>query len=352
MKKQDIKNLSYDDLKSWLESNNIKPYRAEQIFKWIYIRQANSFEEMTDIGKELRKELNANFSMNRLQIAKVEKSTDGSRKILYQLEDMNYIESVLIPDKDRITLCVSSQVGCAKGCKFCLTATGGFIRNLTPSEIISQVRDTDYLLSSENNGQRVTNIVFMGMGEPLSNYKNLIKSLQVINDTDRGLKFSTRRVTVSTCGVVPRLNELGFDSNVNLAISLNATTDETRSYLMPINNKYNIETLIQTCKKYPLSPRQKITFEYILMKGVNDNEEDARRLAKILSKVKSKINLIPYNEHPKSDFKQPERIKIERFLKILLDKNYTAIIRKSKGRDISAACGQLGVKANKKQIES
>lgn len=342
-KKTDIKELSREDLVLWLEKGGFKPYRSRQIFKWLYMQQADSFEEMTDLGKEFRALLSSAFTIDRLKIETTEQSEDGSRKYLFRLSDGKHIETVLIPEKDHSTLCISTQVGCAQGCRFCMTAKGGFIRNLTAGEIIAQVRDVqnDMQTSDTSSFSKLSNIVLMGMGEPLANYSNVIKALSVITDGDYGLKFSHRRVTLSTAGLVNRLPDLGRDSKVNLAISLNASENATRDMLMPVNRKYPIEKLIAACKDYPLSSRGKITFEYILIKGVNDSEEDARRLVKMLRPVRAKFNLIPFNEHEGSDFRRPDEAVIQTFLQILLDNNYTAIVRRSKGRDISAACGQL-----------
>ena len=334
----DIKELTTDQLILWLEDRNIKPYRAKQILKWIYLRQADTFEVMTDVGKDIRKCLARHFSINRLEKTRTETSKDGSKKILFKLFDGKKIESVLIPEKNHYTLCISSQVGCAQGCRFCLTGRGGLERNLTKGEIIAQVRDVANDLDSS---KRLTNIVMMGMGEPLANYSNVVGAIATITDSDIGLGFSNRRLTVSTSGLVPNLSRLGRDTAVNLAISLNATDNETRDMLMPINRKYPLEKLLDACSRYPLMPRRRITFEYIVIKGVNDSEEDARRLARLLRPIRAKINLIPFNTFKGSDFERPEENVILTFKEILVKKNYTAVIRQSKGQDISAACGQL-----------
>ena len=336
--KTDLIELTKDELALWLTEKKIEAYRADQIFKWVYLRQAETFEEMTDLGLEIRRLVSQYFSINRLEKEKIETSRDSSKKYLFRLTDGNYIESVLIPEKDHYTLCISSQVGCAQGCRFCLTSAGGFVRNLTKSEIISQVRDIQKDLEDP---LRLTNIVLMGMGEPLANYKNVISAINTITSGDAGLAFSPRRVTLSTVGLVPLLDNLGRDTSVNLAVSLNATDNKTRDILMPINRKYPIEVLIEACRTYILKPRNRITFEYILIKGINDSPGDAKRLAGLLRPVKSKINLIPFNEHEKSEFKRPEERVIRAFQDILVKKNYTAVIRRSKGQDISAACGQL-----------
>ncbi len=341
---QDILNYSREELAQWLEEHGIRPFRAKQIFKWIYIRQANSFKEMTDVGREMQSLLINNFNIPRLDLETKEKSTDGTEKFLFQLSDGNHIESVLIPVKDHFTLCISSQVGCAQNCKFCLTAKIGFKRNLTPSEIISQIRDIrQYLIESKTNN-KLANIVFMGMGEPLANYDTIVQALKIMTDAEYGLKLSVGKITISTCGLVPEMEKLGLITNANLAVSLNATDDKTRSMLMPINNKYPLKQLLNACKTFKMRPRNKITFEYILIDGVNDTEDDAIRLCKMLAPIKAKINLIPFNEHGRTRFKKPSNEKVSKFLQILLDENFTTIIRKSKGSDISAACGQLKAK--------
>jgi 23S rRNA (adenine2503-C2)-methyltransferase len=336
--KTDIKELNKDEIIAWLTGRAIKSYRVSQILKWTYLRQADSFEIMTDLSKELRNLLSLHFTIARLEKIHVETSQDGARKYLFKLRDGNHIESVLIPERNHYTLCISSQVGCAHGCRFCRTAQRGFIRNLTRGEIVAQVRD---VLNDLDDVKRLSNIVFMGMGEPLANYDNLIGAIETITDSDVGLKFSNRRVTVSTAGLAPKLSKLGRDSRVNLAISLNATDNKTRDMIMPINRKYPIEKLIEACRLFPLGPGRRITFEYVLIKGVNDSIEDAERLVSLLKPIKSKINLIPFNEHEGSEFLRPEDSVINRFQEILIKNHYTAIIRHSKGEDISAACGQL-----------
>ena len=342
---ENILNFTRDDLAVWLEDKGIRPFRAGQIFKWIYIRQADTFEQMTDLSIELRKKLEDCFYIKRLFLEDKQISVDTTEKFLQRLDDGQHIESVLIPEKDHFTLCVSSQVGCAQNCQFCLTAKGKFIRNLNVSEMIAQVRDARYYLIQKNiNPLKLSNIVFMGMGEPLANYKNLVKALEIITDSDYGLKFSSRRVTVSTCGLATKITQLGLDTSVNLAVSLNATTDKTRLRLMPINKKYPLNRLLEACQTFIMKPRNKITFEYILMKGVNDTKADALRLVKLLAPIKAKVNLIPFNEYDESEFKRPSKKEISDFLQILLDQNLTAMTRKSKGDDILAACGQLKAK--------
>jgi len=356
MTKRDIKDFSRPELEAWLKERKIAQYRAGQIFKWVYIRQADSFAEMTDLGKELRALLEENYTIPRLEKANVEISSDGTRKYLFRLNDGEYTESVLIPGKDRKTLCISSQVGCAQGCKFCLTAKGGFKRNLTAGEITGQVRDVLFDLPMDEGAAETEkpfqNIVFMGMGEPLANLPSVLTALAVLTDSDYGLRFSSRRITVSTCGIVGRLPELGDKSPVNLAVSLNATENTTRSAMMPINDTYPIESLLTALAAYPLRPREKITIEYILMKGINDTDADAARLIQMLRPLSIKINLIPFNEHEGSDFKRPEDAVVDHFLQLLHDAGYTAIVRKSMGQDISAACGQLRANQIKKSPDA
>ena len=253
------------------------------------------------------------------------------------LEDGNRIESVLIPEKSHWTLCISSQVGCAYGCRFCLTGRGGLVRNLTSAEIINQVWE---IRKGLQGGMRLTNIVLMGMGEPLANYDNVLAALQILT-ANNGFQFSNRKITISTAGLVPRIEQLGRDITVNLAVSLNAADNEKRDYLMPINRKYPLEALMNACKVFPLPNRRMITFEYILIDGINDSPEEARHLAKILRPLRAKINLIPFNPFKESDFKRPPESVILAFQKILVDRHYTVRIRFSKGTDISAACGQL-----------
>ena len=338
--KIDIKDLSRRQLGDWLAANGQQPFRTDQIFRWIYLHQTDPFDAMTNLGKPLRQELAAAFTNPRLAVADEAASADGSLKLLFRLHDGNHIETVLIPESGHYTLCISSQVGCAQGCRFCMTAKGGFVRNLSAGEIISQVRDVQQRVQRRGD-MPLTNIVFMGMGEPLANLANVLQALAVITDGDCGLKFSSRRVTVSTAGLVPKLADLGRHTQVNLAVSLNAADDDTRSRLMPINRHYPIDQLIDACRRYPLPPRRMITFEYILMKGVNDRMDDARRLVKLLRPVRAKINLIPFNPHPGSDFQRPEAERITRFQEFLAGHHYTAIVRYSKGQDIGAACGQL-----------
>ena len=333
-----ILNLSREQLADRLAGRGIAAYRAGQILKWIYRRQKDDFAEMSDIAKDLRALLPQHFRIPRLEVVAVQTSADGTRKYLFGLEDGESIESVLIPERDHYTLCVSSQVGCAQNCRFCLTAKSKLRRNLTPGEILGQVRDIKKDLPQP---EQLTNLVFMGMGEPLANFDNLLGALAIITDSAIGLGFAAKRVTVSTAGLVPKMLEFGRQSKVSLAVSLNAADNDTRSRLMPINHNYPLEMLLEACRQYPLPAGRRITFEYILIQGVNDSPEDARRLARLLQPIRCKINLIPFNPHEGSGFERPAEETILSFQEALLRKHFTVIIRQSKGQDISAACGQL-----------
>lgn len=329
----DLKNLPLPALEQFLQGQGKERYRAVQIFKWLYQHDVSRFDEMTNVSKALRQELSQSACISRLEPETVEIGSDGTRKYLFVLEDGNAVEAVIIPDEDRNTLCISSQAGCAMQCAFCLTGTYNLARNLTTAEIVNQIlavrRDVD-----------VRNIVMMGMGEPLHNLDNVIPALQIMAE-DNGLQLSSRRVTVSTCGLVPELERLGREVTVNLAVSLNATTDELRNRIMPVNRAYPIATLLAALKKFPLPGRRKITIEYVLLGGLNDSLEDAKRLARLLSDIPCKINLIPFNPHEAADFVPPTRAALDAFHKYLLDRHFTVITRDSRGSDISAACGQL-----------
>lgn len=310
-------------------------FHAKQIFHWVYQRGVFDWEGMTDLSKALRKWLQENLEIYRLKESLKKRSEDGTFKFLWSLQDKKTIESVLIPaggEKPRLTLCISSQVGCAMGCKFCLTGVQGLDRHLRTHEIVSQVQEVRQLAN-------ITNIVFMGMGEPLHNLENVISACQVLLDGE-GFDFSKRKVTVSTSGVVPAMEELGKRTGVSLAVSLNATTDAQRDQIMPINKKWKIQDLLGACQNYPLGSRR-ITFEYVLLKGINDSLEDAKRLVKLVRGIPSKINLIPYNPHLGSGFERPSDQPIQKFQTFLAERGLTAPIRVSRGRDILAACGQL-----------
>jgi len=343
--KINIKALTLVELKALLAELGCKPFRAGQLFAWIYSKGAQSFDEMTDIAKSERMLLGSRFSVASLSLLRQELSSDGTRKFLFGLEDGHTVESVLIPEDDRRTLCISSQVGCAQACRFCITGGGGFQRNLRAYEIADQIVVVEKVLAGGRKyspeTRSITNIVLMGMGEPLANFDEVVKALAIITN-EPGLGFSTRRVTLSTAGLVPEIGKLGRSGvKVNLAVSLNATTDEVRDRIMPVNKRYPIKELLAACRHFPLEPRRRITFEYVMLSKVNDSPEDALRLTRLLRGIKAKINLIPYNPSPGSEFKRPADATVKRFQQILQDNEYTALVRESRGRDIAAACGQL-----------
>ena len=340
IEKINLKSMGRDEFQTYLVGRGFKKFRAGQILTWVYTNYARSFEEMTNIPKMERALLSSIFVISTPNIVRTEVSKDGTRKFLFALEDAHTVESVLIPDEDRQTLCISSQVGCQQACRFCLTGSRGFTRDLKAFEIVDQVLEISRILHQEKK-RRITNIVLMGMGEPLANYDEVLKALLVIA-SDTGLGFATRRVTVSTNGLVPEIEKLGKSGvRVNLAISLNATTDEVRDRIMPVNQRYPIKELLAACRHYPLESRRRITFEYVMLRGVNDTAEDARRLARLLRGIKCKVNLIPFNPFPGSVFDRPDDAAVLSFQRILLDHHYITPVRESRGRDISAACGQL-----------
>jgi 23S rRNA (adenine2503-C2)-methyltransferase len=335
--KADLKGMDAREIETWTMEQGLEPYRGRQIRQWLFQKHASSFDDMTNLPKTLRTLLQEKARISHLERVETQASADGTEKYLFRLEDGHFIESVLIPERDHSTLCISSQVGCAMDCRFCLTAKQGLKRNMTPAEIVDQVIRVKR--SMEEPG-RLTNIVLMGMGEPLANYEAVIKAVNNLIAED-GLNFSHRKVTLSTCGLVPGMQRLGREITVNLAVSLNAADDETRSRLMPVNRRYPLKDLISACKAFPLPNRRMITFEYILIAGINDREEDARNLVGLLRGLRAKINLIPLNPLPGLDMTPPSMEEILHFQEVLIANHYTAIIRKSKGRDISAACGQL-----------
>lgn len=335
--KIDLKGLNAADTEAWVKELGLEKYRASQIRHWIFKRLISDFKEMTNVSAKVKELLSERATLNHLETVRVQESSDTTKKFLFRLKDKEHIETVLIPERGHFTLCISSQVGCAMGCRFCLTGTQGFTRNLTSAEIIDQVIQ---VRRSMEEPDRLTNIVFMGMGEPLANYLGVTGAIENLIGSD-AMNYSHRRVTLSTCGIVPMIRSLGADTKVSLAISLNAADDKTRDFLMPVNKTYNLKTLISACRDFPLTNRKMITFEYILIRGVNDRPEHAKKVCRLLSGMRAKINLIPFNECPGIDLRTPDTEDILAFQEILVNNNFTAIIRKSKGRDISAACGQL-----------
>jgi len=337
----DLKGLNAHEIEEWAISEGLEAYRGRQIRQWLFKKLANSFEEMTNLPKSLRILLGEKALITHLEEIRTQESRDGTKKYLFKLGDGHLIESVLIPERDHYTLCISSQAGCAMDCRFCLTAKQGLKRNLTASEIIEQVIHVKRCVSDPD---RLTNIVFMGMGEPLANYEAVKKAVTNLMNDD-GLNFSRRRITLSTCGLVPYMKRLGSEMNIKLAVSLNAADDEIRSLLMPINKKYPLKSLLKACRIFPLPKGERITFEYILIKEINDRDEDAWNLAELLTGIRAKINLIPLNPHKGTHMSPPSMERVRKFQDILLKKYFTAIIRTSRGKDILAACGQLSGEA-------
>lgn len=347
--KIDLKNLSPSELSEFLESFGKERYRTIQILRWLYQKGVKSFDKMTNLSKRFREELSQVSFISNLLPLRVELAKDGTKKFLFQLEDGNRIESVLIPDKTRLTLCLSTQVGCAFGCRFCLTGKMGWKRDLTTSEIINQILSVRDTLPEKRS---ITNIVLMGMGEPLANYDPTLKAINLMHHPD-AFKFSSRRITLSTVGLLPELERLAKEKiSFRLAVSLNASDEETRSQLMPVNRRYPLNKILLLCKNFPLQPRTRITFEYVMVEGMNDSPQDAKKLLRILKGIPSKVNLIPLNEAPGISFKRPLEEKVKRFQEILMKGGLTAIVRMSKGADISAACGQLQAKEPLQSIDS
>jgi len=314
-------------------------YRGRQLATWIYRKGVFDLEAMSDLPKDFRARLVERAVVEVPEPERVTPSQDGSRKLVYRFADGNRISSVVMPDDDRITLCVSTQVGCGFECRFCLTGVMGLERNLTAGEIVGQVLGANRLLAPD---QRVTHIVFMGMGEPLANYAALVTSLRILTDAKLGLGYSPRRITVSTVGLVPGIEKLGREAlKVNLAISLHAASDEVRGPLMPVNRSFDLKTLLAALRRYPLAHRQRIFFEYVLLEDVNDSPDDAARLVRLLRGIRAKVNLIPFNDWEGAEFRRPPLPRILAFQSILLDAGLTTTVRWSKGEDIGAACGQL-----------
>jgi 23S rRNA (adenine2503-C2)-methyltransferase len=333
------------ELEAALAARGHERFRARQIFRWIYRRGVTDAQRMTDLPAALRATLHTEFTLTTPALVARETSADGTEKFLLRLADGQQIEAVFIPDTPAMTFCISTQVGCAMACAFCLTGRMGLARNLTAGEIVGQVRA---LIDALDMHDTAFNIVLMGMGEPLHNYDETMKALRMLAD-EHGLAVNPRRVTLSTVGLLPALDRLAHEPIMpNLAISLHAPTDVQRGQLVPINRKYGIDDIIAACKRFPLKKRSRITFEYVLLAGVNDSPEHARRLAKLLAGVKSKVNLIPLNAAVGIPFERPADEAIDRFARVLADHHLVVSVRKSRGRDIRAACGQLIVEGKRK----
>ena len=336
---QNLLDFDRPALTEWFRACGEKPFRAQQVLKWIHQQGCDDFDAMSNLGKSLREALKSVACIRGPGVAADQRSTDGSRKWLFELADGNRVECVYIPEPDRATLCVSSQVGCALNCSFCSTAQQGFNRNLVTSEIIGQLWMANRLLAAEGE-QAVSNVVFMGMGEPLLNLDNVLPAVHLMQD-DFAYALSKRRVTLSTAGVVPGLERLAAETDISLALSLHAPDNALRDELVPLNRKYRIVEVLQACKDYVGEGRRRVTIEYVMLDGVNDSDQQARALAGVLKHVPSKVNLIPFNPFPNTRYRRSSAQRIDRFRDILHRAGIVTITRKTRGDDIDAACGQL-----------
>lgn len=358
--RRDLRDLSLEEIAAWLAPEGIPPYRARQVWRWLHARRARTVEEMTDLPKDLRERMSRAFEIRPLTVERLEASRDGSRKFLFRLADGQRVESVLIPDppfphesdwvrppragrvvpekRRRWTVCLSSQVGCAMGCTFCLTGRVGWVRQLAPSEILGQLQEVERQAAPE--GIRVTNVVFMGMGEPLHNYDAVVRSIRAMAGPE-GMGYAARRITVSTVGLVPQIERLFRETRVSLSVSLVSAVEGTRGELMPVNRRWGVARLRETLRSLPLDRRRYVTFEVVLLAGVNDAPQDARELAAFVRGIPCKVNLIPFNEFPGAPYRRPSPESVETFRELLVRSRVFATVRESRGRDISAACGQL-----------
>jgi 23S rRNA (adenine2503-C2)-methyltransferase len=350
----DIKSLHFGELEEIAHDLGEPDYRARQIADWLYQKRVQSFDEMTDLPREFRARLAERFQFSKTDIVRVLGSHDTTRKFLFRLSDESLIETVLIPASpalygsrsDRRTICVSTQVGCAYGCKFCASGLDGFSRNLEPNEIVDQVMAIEH-----ESGEKIANLVFMGMGEPLANLDNVMRAIRIIN-APWGLGIGARHITVSTSGLAPQIRQLADEKlQIRLAISLHGATDDVRNQIMPINQRYNLETLLAACDYYAEHKKQRLTFEYILIGNVNDAPDQARRLGRIARRLEAKVNLIPYNTVHGLPWSRPSPQQQEQFLSILRASGVAATLRREKGHDIEAACGQLRLQT-KRELQS
>lgn len=344
MSKANFFNLSLKELEVFLQGKGKEKFRAQQIFRWVYEKRVFDVEQMSNLAKSFREEARDLFSFDLPPVVEHRKSVDGTQKFLFGVDKFT-VEAVLIPADDRNTLCVSSEVGCNMACQFCYTGKQKLRRRLTAGEIVGQYLQ---VASRLDENTRVTNIVFMGMGEPLDNTEEVFKAIKILND-DRGINFSRKKITVSTSGLVPQI-PLVTEAKVRLAVSLNAPNDAIRDVIMPINKKYPLAELIEACREHAAIAKDRVTFEYVLLQGVNDDIDHAKQVTRLLKGVPCKINLIPFNEHPDSGFHRPESKKVFHFQKELLNKGFHTTIRKTMGRDIFAACGQLTSLHEKKPV--
>jgi 23S rRNA (adenine2503-C2)-methyltransferase len=340
----DLRDLDLAELEAFALARGESRFRGEQLFRWVHGQGATAFEQMTNLARPTRERLAQAATIGTLTVDTVQTSQDGTRKLRLMTRDGHAIESVLIPDGDKTTQCISSQVGCAIDCDFCATAKLGLARQLTPGEIVDQVYRGRALLAEVEPGRRLTNIVYMGMGEPMHNFPAVAKSVRLLTH-DLGAGLSARRITISTAGLVPGIARLGSEElGVGLAISLNATTDEVRDRIMPINKKWNIAALLAAVRAFPLERRRRVTFEYVLLAGVNDSVADARRLAQLLRGMPCKVNVIPWNPHPGSGYARPSQEAIDGFQNAVKQAGLAVYLRTPRGDDIDAACGQLAAR--------
>ena len=351
--KPSLTGIILEELADFLRERGVSSYRAKQITDWIYKKRVASFDAMTDLPNELRAQLTAEFDTPNTEVVRVLGSKDTTQKFLFRLRDQNLIESVLIPASpalygeasDRRTICVSSQVGCAYGCKFCASGLEGLTRNLDAAEMVQQL-----IAVEEKSGEKIDNVVFMGMGEPLANLKNLLRAIRIIN-APWGLGIGARHITVSTSGLAPQIRELANEpTQFRLALSLHGATDDVRGQIMPVNRRYPLKVLLEACDDY-VTKKRRIMFEYILIAGLNDTDEQARELAKIARRLSAKINLIPYNTVEGLEWSRPSRARQEKFQSILREHGVVATLRREKGHDIAAACGQLRLQAKRAERE-
>jgi 23S rRNA (adenine2503-C2)-methyltransferase len=341
----DLAELERPALENALQERGYPRFRARQVFAWVHARGVADVYAMTDLPRAMRAALAADFSLETPHIASRERSSDGTEKFLLLLKDGRQIESVFIPDTPAMTFCISTQVGCAMACTFCLTGKMGLVRNITAGEIAGQVRLLAHALQLAG---KPFNIVLMGMGEPLHNYDETMRALRIITDT-HGLAVPARRITLSTVGLLPALERLAHEPVMpNLAISLHAPTDDLRRQLVPVTSKYGVDEIVAACRRFPLKRRSRITFEYVLLAGVNDSPDQARQLARLLADVKAKVNVIPLNAAAGIPFERPSDEAIDRFARILAERGISVSVRKSRGRDIRAACGQLIVEGQQR----
>ena len=335
-----LKGMTFPELQKWLvEELGEKPFRAKQIWSWLYIRLVQDVDEMTDISKATREKLKARVRLDCIEMHDEKVAQDGTTKVLWKLDSGAVIESVMIPSEKRNTLCISSQVGCAMNCQFCYTARMGLQSNLSTAEIVDQVVQARRHFDAK--GIRLTNVVFMGMGEPMHNPDNVFPATEVLCTRD-GLDFSTRKVTVSTSGIVPAIERFGNESRARLAVSLNATTDEIRDWIMPINRRFPLGVLMDTLRNFPYRPNERVTFEYVMLDGVNDTLDDARRILKLTQGIPCKVNLIPFNPHSGTEFVSSPMERIAEFQRFLVNKGMGVTVRETRVDDGMAACGQLG----------